>query len=245
MVGKKPTCEGLTFRLSATSGSSGWVRYRLDTVIPAHSAIRATISGLAPDFSADLSGSCTSADADFVIRTLPHTPDNRVALDVERGPATRCDRAIGYSHLQGLGGGTQDDLVGVHVLRLLDGVGDGAGYGASIHGHVFELAGALGGLLVGDVTCELALDCPGRDGGCANLLADLLPEAFGDGPHRELGAAVDGGARRNDVTGHGREIDDLAVVLLLHLRERGGDTVQDTLDVDVHHPLPLVHLERV
>src|SRR5919112_158439 len=236
MVGKNPTCEELTFRLSATSGSSGWVRYRLETVIPAHSAIRPTISGLAPDFL---------ADADFVIRTLPHTSDYRVAPDVKRGPATRCDRAIGFSRLQGLGGGTQDDLVGVHVLRLLDGVGDGAGHGAGIHGHVFEFAGALGGFLVGDVTRELALDRSWGDGGRPNLLTDLLPEALGDGPHRELGAAVDGRARRNDVAGHRREVDDLTVVLLLHLRERGGDAVQDTLDVDVHHPLPLVHLERV
>src|SRR3954447_22900762 len=132
MVGKNPTCEGLTRRLSATSGSSGWVRYRLETVIPAHSAIRATISGLAPSFPADPSGSCTSADADFVIGTLPHTLDNQVALDVKLGPATRCDRAIEYSRLQGLGRGTQDDLVGVYVLRLLDSVGYGAGYGIGI-----------------------------------------------------------------------------------------------------------------
>src|SRR5829696_8120326 len=179
MVGRNPTCEGLTRRLSATSGSSGWVRYRLETVIPAHSAIRATISGLAPGFSADPSGSCTSADADFVIRTLPHTPDNRVALDVKRDPAVPCGRATDYSRLQGLGGGTQDDLVGVHVLGLLDGVGDGAGYGIGIYRHIFELAGTLRRFLVGDVVRELALDCAGRDSGGPNLLANFLPETLG------------------------------------------------------------------
>src|SRR5215211_8748255 len=99
MVGRNPTCEGLTRRLSATSGKSGWVRYRLETVIPAHSAIRPTISGLAPDFSAEPSGPCTSADADFVIRTLPHILDHRVAPGEKRGPTAWCDRAIETSRL--------------------------------------------------------------------------------------------------------------------------------------------------
>src|SRR5215218_4445776 len=176
MVGRNPTCEGLTRRLSATSGSRGCVRYRLETVIPAHSAIRATISGLAPGFSAEPSGSCTSADANFVIRTLPHTPDNRVALDVKRDPAAPCGRATDYSRLQGLGGGTQDDLVGVHVLGLLDGVGDGARYGVSLYGHIRYLAGGLRRFLVSNVVRELALDRSGRDGGRPDLLTDLLPE---------------------------------------------------------------------
>jgi hypothetical protein len=64
------------------------------------------------------------------------------------------------SRLQGLGGGTQDDLVGVHVLGLLDGVGDGAGYRTGVYRHVFELAGALRRFLMGDVAGQLALDRP-------------------------------------------------------------------------------------
>ena len=75
-------------------------------------------------------------------------------------PAARCDRGIEYSRLQRLRGGTENDLVGVHVLGLLDGVGDGAGYGIRIDCQIRYVASALGRFLVGDVGRKLALDCP-------------------------------------------------------------------------------------
>jgi hypothetical protein len=58
-----------------------------------------------------------------------------------------------------------------------------------------------------------------------------------------LRAAVDRGVREHDVPGHGRQVDELAVALLLHDGQHRGDPVEDGLDVDVDDLLPPVDLE--
>jgi hypothetical protein len=45
------------------------------------------------------------------------------------------------------------------------------------------------------------------------------------------------------VTGGGRDIDEVAGLLPLHVRQRRSDSVQHALDVDVDHPVPLVDLQ--
>ena len=40
------------------------------------------------------------------------------------------------------------------------------------------------------------------------------------------------------------DIDDLTAAARLHVRQHGGDAVEDAADVDVDHPVPLVDLER-
>ena len=57
-----------------------------------------------------------------------------------------------------------------------------------------------------------------------------------------LGRRIDGAAGTHLVARHGRDIDDVAALLRLHVRQRGGDAVEHALDVDVDHAVPVVDL---
>ena len=72
----------------------------------------------------------------------------------------------------------------------------------------------------------------------------FLPQPLGDHAHGMLGGRIDGAARAHLVAGDRRDVDDVAALLRLHVRQRGGDAVEHALDVDVDHPIPVVDLQR-
>ena len=47
---------------------------------------------------------------------------------------------------------------------------------------------------------------------------------------------------RHLVAGHRRDVDDVAALLRLHVRQRRGDAVQHALDVHIDHAVPVLHL---
>ncbi len=73
----------------------------------------------------------------------------------------------------------------------------------------------------------------------------LLPDGLGDGPHGELGPAVDSqvGARLDPR--HGGDADDRPGLSLDHGPENQVDTVEHPLDVDVEHALPFLDILKV
>jgi hypothetical protein len=90
-----------------------------------------------------------------------------------------------------------DDLVHVHVVRLLDCVLDGAADGVRLDRHLAVGFHPFARGLVANGVDKFRLDHAWVDAGTANFVA-LLSQAFRDRSHRELGGRVDGGGRLND-----------------------------------------------
>jgi hypothetical protein len=42
--------------------------------------------------------------------------------------------------------------------------------------------------------------------------------------------------------GHGRHVDNVSALLLGHVRQRGGDAVENAFDVHINHALPVFDL---
>jgi hypothetical protein len=66
-------------------------------------------------------------------------------------------------------------------------------------------------------------------------------------PHGMLGGRIHRVAGPDLVARHGGDVDDVAGLLPLHVRQRRGDTIQHALDVHVDGAVPVVHrkaLER-
>ncbi|CAM2163047.1 hypothetical protein BC2230_120062 [Burkholderia cepacia] len=72
-----------------------------------------------------------------------------------------------------------------------------------------------------------------------------MSQTFGDRANRELRARIHGAPRAEHLQPHdGRDVDEVARVLFFEYRQRRGDAVQEALDVDVDHPVPLVGLAQ-
>src|SRR6266849_1365429 len=72
----------------------------------------------------------------------------------------------------------------------------------------------------------------------------LHPEPFRQHPYRRLGGTIDHSAGRKHLDPDNRsDVDDVTALLLLHLRQDGGNAVEDSLDIDVNLPIPFLHLE--
>jgi hypothetical protein len=113
-----------------------------------------------------------------------------------------------------------------------------AGNGDLVEIEYARLRGARG------VELEIAVDGARLDRGDADLGADFLAQAIGNGADCELGAGVDGAAGREDLdAGHRTQVDDVAAFLSRGKRQCGGDAVERALDVDVDHRVPLVGVD--
>lgn len=74
----------------------------------------------------------------------------------------------------------------------------------------------------------------------------LHAEPFRQGAHRGFRGAVNRTARGEYFDSENRShVDDVTALLLLHVRQDGGNSVQNTLDVDVNLPIPFLHFEKV
>jgi hypothetical protein len=61
-----------------------------------------------------------------------------------------------------------------------------------------------------------------------------------------LGRRIDREKAGTDLmAGHRGDIDDMPGFLLLHMRQRRRDAVQDALDVDIDRPVPVVDVEAL
>jgi hypothetical protein len=141
------------------------------------------------------------------------------------------------------GGGADDDFADVDVVRLVDGEGNGAGDGFGGDGDLAEIVDELGGAPVGDGVGEFGSSYAGGNDGDAEV-GVFLAKAVRDGVDGEFRGAVDRTGRHDRVAADGGNVDDLAVALLFHQRQHGGDAVEDAADVDVDHLVPFVDFQR-
>src|SRR4051794_39943087 len=94
---------------------------------------------------------------------------------------------------------------------------------------------------------ELGRDRAGLDQGDAHVpTGDLLAQRLAEGAHGVLGGVVDPAAVAGHASSHGRDVDEVghaprvAAGRPQQVRERGVSGVQQPLDVEVDHALPLL-----
>src|ERR1700759_362560 len=73
----------------------------------------------------------------------------------------------------------------------------------------------------------------------------FLAQPFGKSPHGELGPGINRTAWPALMAGHGRDIDDVATFLLLHIWQRRGNAIKHSLNVNVDHLVPFLDLETL
>jgi hypothetical protein len=78
-----------------------------------------------------------------------------------------------------------------------------------------------------------------------SLSPGLLPQTFGDGAHGELRAGIDRLVRFSDKSCRRSSVNEMSETLLAEDRQRCGDAVEHTFDVDVDHLLPILDAQVV
>src|SRR5439155_301774 len=79
----------------------------------------------------------------------------------------------------------------------------------------------------------------------AQLIAGLLAQTLGNGAHGELRAGIDRLVRYSLMSCCRSGVDEMSETLLAKDRQRCGDAVQNTFDVDVDHLLPILDAQVV
>ena len=127
-----------------------------------------------------------------------------------------------------------------HIGRLLDrehdGAGDRLGRQRELVARVFELRFHL---WICHAFCEVRVHEPRRNDRHAQFLAGLHPQALGDRAHGELRGGIDRLVRHRLMSGGRSGVDEMSETLLAKDRQRGGDSVKNTFDVDVDHVFPI------
>lgn len=72
----------------------------------------------------------------------------------------------------------------------------------------------------------------------------FLTEAFRDHAHRMFRGGVDGGGRKDQMPRDRGDVDHLTRFLRDHLRQYGGDAIEDPFDVDVDQQEKIRHVHR-
>ena len=93
--------------------------------------------------------------------------------------------------------------------------------------------------------CEVRVHEPRRNDRHAQFLAGLHAQALGDRAHGELRGGIDRLVRHRLMSGGRSGVDEMSETLLAKDRQRGGDSVKNTFDVDVDHVFPILNAQVV
>src|SRR5215213_9203172 len=142
---------------------------------------------------------------------------------------------------------SEQDLVDLHVFRLAHGEEHHTGEGVGGNGDTLvESIYVLGDIGFRNAAGQLGRNSAGRDDGGPDVVGlDLLPQRLRDDAYPVLGRGVDRAARIDRVAGDRRDVDDVAALLLFHVRQHGGDAVEDPLEVHIDRAVPVLDLERL
>src|ERR1700680_2727925 len=149
--------------------------------------------------------------------------------------------------LEVLRSGSDDDLVDFNVSWLLDGVSDCARDRVGRNSHFHELAQVLSGCLVRTALGEFRGNSTRRDHCAPDILGmQFHPEAFSQGAARGLGRAINRSTRSEHLDPeNGSDVNDVTALLLLHMRQGSGNSIEKPFDIDVNLPVPLIDLKSL
>lgn len=99
--------------------------------------------------------------------------------------------------LEFLHGWAQNDLVNIHVSRLLNCEGDSSSDRFGGNCMLVEVHYEIAALLVGAAEFQFGVHGARFDSRGADAATDFVTQSFGDSPHSKLGAAVHGATRLN------------------------------------------------
>src|SRR6266576_5473914 len=142
--------------------------------------------------------------------------------------------------------GTDYNLAHINIGRLLDRERNSAGDRLRRHGELVPGLFELGfHLRICHSFREVRVDEARRNDRHAQLVAGFLPQTFGDGAHGELRGRIDRLVRFSDKSCRRSSVNEMSKTLLAEDRQRGGDAVEHTFDVDVDHLLPILNAQVV
>src|SRR6516164_4918275 len=152
-----------------------------------------------------------------------------------RGAATgSCMVVIDMPASEFLPGRPVKDLVDVDVLRLAHREGNRPCERFGRNRHLFiKGPDALRCVWIGDRVGKFGRDRARRNDRRSDIVRlDLLAQPFRERAYRVLRGSVDGEAWPDPVARDGGNVDEVACLLPLHVRQRRGNAVEYTLDVD-------------
>src|SRR5450755_1798402 len=84
-----------------------------------------------------------------------------------------------------------------------------------------------------------------RDDRHAQLVADLLAQALGDGAHGDLRASIDRHGRQDKISRCGSDVDEVPGTLRAEDRQCCRDAVENAFNVDIDHLFPILDAQIV
>ena len=136
--------------------------------------------------------------------------------------------------------GADNNLIDINIGRLLDRERNSAGNRIRPDRHLAHCAENLGlHLRIGHGFREVCPNEARRNDRHAQLIAGLLAQTLGDRAHGELRAGINRHGRFNDNSSRRSNVNKMPETLMAEDRQRCGDAVQNALDVDVDHLLPI------
>src|SRR6266576_2032013 len=142
--------------------------------------------------------------------------------------------------------GTDNNLVHINIVRLLDCERNRARDRLRRHGELVPELNELGFYLrIRHSFREVRVDEARRNDRHAQLVASLLPQTFGDGAHGKLRAGIDRLVRFSDKSCCRSSVNEMSETLVAEDRQRCGNAVQHTFDVDIDHLLPILDAQVV
>src|SRR5438270_1653732 len=142
--------------------------------------------------------------------------------------------------------GTDYNLAYINIGRLFDRERNSAGDRRRWHGELVPGLDELDfHLRIGYSFREVCVDEARRNDRHTQLVAGLLPQTFGDGAHGELRPGIDRLVRFSDKSCCRSSVNEMSETLFAEDRQRCGDAVEHTFDVDVDHLLPILDAQVV